>query len=121
MKTLLLASIVSASLVGCIFNSSSSMPGTVVSIETRVPGASPEAVEASVVVPMESAMTKLEGVEEVRSTASEGRGYVEVYFKTREQGRHLYLVQQAVAVVQPTLPPSASDSVVASRETPSLK
>ncbi len=121
MKTRLLTAILCASLVGCVFNTSSNMPGTIVSIETRVPGASADTIEASVVGPLESAMTKLEGVEEVRSTTSEGRSYVEVYFKTREQGRHLHLVQQAVAAVQPTLQPSASGSVVASRETPSLK
>ena len=121
MKTFLLASIFTASLAGCVFSSSSEPPGTTVSVDTKVPGASAEAVEASVVKPIESVLVKLEGVEEVRSRASEGRSYFEVYFKTKEQGKHVLLVQRAVEAVQPSLPPLASGSVVANLESRTLK
>ena len=121
MKTFLLALAVSTSLVGCAFTTSSESAGTIVSVETWVPGASAEAMENAVVRPMESALANLEGVEEVRSKASEGRSYFEVYFKTKEQAKHLLLVQRAVEAVQPSLPPIASGSVVASRESRSLK
>jgi len=121
MKPLLLLSIFSTLLVGCVFTSSLNTTGSIVSVETRVPGASAEAMETSVVKPIESVLVKLEGVEEVRSRASEGRSYFEVYFKTKEPGKHLLLVQRAVEALQPSLPPLASASVVAGRESQSLR
>ena len=122
MKTLLLAcALPFTSLVGCALSNASETLGTIVSVETQVPGASAEAMEDSVVRPMESALAILDGVGEIRSKASEGRSYFEIYFKTREQAKHLLLVQRAVEAVQPSLPPVALGSVVANLETRSLK
>ncbi|MGE9292989.1 MAG: efflux RND transporter permease subunit, partial [Puniceicoccales bacterium] len=50
----------------------------VVSISVSYPGASPEEVEQSIVLPVEEAVQGLDGVEEVTSTASEGSGSVRV-------------------------------------------
>jgi hydrophobic/amphiphilic exporter-1 (mainly G- bacteria), HAE1 family len=104
-----------------VLTTSGSSTGTVVGIETRMPGASPDSVEAEVVKPLENALVALDGVESVRSTSSEGRSYVEVYFKAKERAKHLQLVQATVKSLQPTLPPSAATSVVVSRDSPALR
>ncbi len=50
----------------------------VVNVTVRYPGASPEEVEEGVILPIEEAVRGLDGVDEVRSTASENRGHVRV-------------------------------------------
>lgn len=47
-----------------------------ITITVRYPGASPEEVEKGIVLAVEEAVSGLEGVDEVRSVASEGRGTV---------------------------------------------
>ena len=49
-----------------------------VNISVSYPGASPEEVEQSIVLPVEEAVEGLDGVEEVTSTANEGSGSVRV-------------------------------------------
>ncbi|MBS3779690.1 MAG: efflux RND transporter permease subunit, partial [Desulfovermiculus sp.] len=50
----------------------------VVSVVVPYPGASPEEVEQGIVLAVEEAVQGLEGVKEVRSTASEGRALIQV-------------------------------------------
>jgi hydrophobic/amphiphilic exporter-1 (mainly G- bacteria), HAE1 family len=121
MKTLVSIAVVAITLGGCVSTTSFSSPGTIVSVETRMPGASPETVETTIVKPIESALVALDGVERVHSTSGEGRSYVEVYFKAKEQAKHLQQVRSAVEAIQPTLPPSATVSLVVVRETPVLR
>jgi multidrug efflux pump subunit AcrB len=49
-----------------------------VSVSVAYPGASPEEVEQGIVLAVEEAVQGLEGVKEVRSTASEGRALIQV-------------------------------------------
>jgi len=50
----------------------------IVTVSVQYPGASPEEVEQGIILPVEEAVSGLEGVEEVRSTAGEDRGTVTV-------------------------------------------
>ncbi|MFO7875914.1 MAG: efflux RND transporter permease subunit [Desulfovermiculus sp.] len=50
----------------------------IVRVSVPYPGASPEEVEQGIVLAVEEAVQGLEGVKEVRSTASEGRGQIQV-------------------------------------------
>ncbi|MFP4034230.1 MAG: efflux RND transporter permease subunit [Desulfovermiculus sp.] len=50
----------------------------IVSVSVPYPGASPEEVEQGIVLAVEEAVQSLEGVKEVRSTASEGRGQIQI-------------------------------------------
>ncbi|MFP4070773.1 MAG: efflux RND transporter permease subunit [Desulfovibrionales bacterium] len=49
-----------------------------VSISVAYPGASPEEVEEGIILPVEEAIQGIEGIKEVRSTASEGSGRITV-------------------------------------------
>ncbi|MGE9291203.1 MAG: efflux RND transporter permease subunit, partial [Puniceicoccales bacterium] len=49
-----------------------------VNVSVSYPGASPEEVEQSIILPVEEAVEGLEGVAEVTSTASEGSGTVSI-------------------------------------------
>ena len=47
-----------------------------VRVSVAYPGASPEEVEQGIVLAVEEAINGVEGIDEIRSTASEGRGLV---------------------------------------------
>ncbi|MGM0418350.1 MAG: efflux RND transporter permease subunit [Thermodesulfobacteriota bacterium] len=47
-------------------------------VSVSYPGASPEEVEKGIILPVEEAVEGLEGIDEIRSTASEGRGTVRI-------------------------------------------
>ena len=123
MKKLLLVFAAAVVLSGCNFtvSSPSPPPGTLVGIETRLPGASAEMVEVALTKPIESALAALDGVEHVRSSTTEGRSYLEVSFKAKEQDRHLRQVQVVVEAARPALPTSASESVIATLQSPVLR
>lgn len=127
MKKFLLISAAALALAGCNASSTpSSKPapppvGTVVGIETHLPGASPEMVEVALTKPIESAVASLDGVEHVRSSNSLGRSYLEVAFKAKEQDRQLRQVQVVVEAVRHVLPTSASESMIATVPSPVLR
>jgi multidrug efflux pump subunit AcrB len=68
-----------------------------VTVTVPYPGASPSEVEQGVILAIEEAVRGLEGIKEVRSTASENAGTVSVELMTGEDRQKLYQdVQQAV-------------------------
>ena len=115
MKTIAPLAAFLMTLSGCTTGSAVLIAGTLVSVETKLPGASPETMEALVTDPMEKALAALQEVDTVHSQTSQGRSYLEVRFKSRVNDDHLQQVKSAVKSVQLTLPSSASAPVVLSR------
>lgn len=75
-----------------------------VSVSVSYPGATPEEVEQGVVLALEEAVRTLDGVDEVRSIASEGNAHVEVELQTGADRQKVWQdVQQAVSRIT-TLP-----------------
>ncbi|MEJ2620276.1 MAG: efflux RND transporter permease subunit [Candidatus Thiodiazotropha sp.] len=75
-----------------------------VTVSIAYPGATPEEVEQGVVLSVEEAVRTLEGIDEVRSTASEGSASIALDLLTGVDPQKVYQdVQQAVARIT-TLP-----------------
>jgi len=84
-----------------------------VNITLVLPGSSPEEVEEGVILAIEEEVRGLEGIDEVRATASEGRGSVTVDILTDADANRVFQdVQQAVSRIT-TFPNDAEEPVVA--------
>lgn len=68
-----------------------------VSVVVVYPGSSPEEVEQGIITAIESAVMGIEGVKEIRSSASEGRGWVIIWFYSDADRQKVHQdVKQAV-------------------------
>lgn len=77
-------------------------------VAVTLPGTSPEQVERDLVVPIEGAVAKLEGVLEMTSTAMANRGMVAVsYGPDVDMKFALLQLQSSVSRLQPKFPPRA--------------
>ena len=72
----LLSLAVATLLAACATRSSTAL----VSVTTRIQRATPECVEARVTVPLERVLSRLQGVESIRSRTSEAESHIEVSF-----------------------------------------
>lgn len=76
-----------------------------ISVSVSWPGASPPAVEREIVEPIEQAVSQVEGVKQISSTARAGNGRVTVTFDmSRDVDLALQDIQARVAAVQRQLP-----------------
>ena len=83
-----------------------------VTVAVAYPGATPEEVERAVVLPVEEAVSGLDGVEEIRANASEGSGTVTLEVRAGADRQTVYQdVQQAVGRIT-TLPADADQPEV---------
>ena len=87
----------------------------VVTVSVSYPGATPDEVESGVVLALEEAVSDLDGIDEVRSTAREGSGSVDLELTTGASREQLY--QEVLAAVGriTTLPAEAEQPVVTLR------
>ncbi|MFW6349268.1 MAG: efflux RND transporter permease subunit [Thiohalospira sp.] len=80
-----------------------------VTVTVSYPGATPEEVERAVVLAVEEAVSGLDGIDEVRSTAAEGSGTVTLELMSNADRQVVYQdVQQAVSRIT-TLPAEAEE------------
>lgn len=85
----------------------------IINVTVPYPGASPEEVEQGVILAIEEAVRGLEGIKEVRATASENSGQVRVEAMTGTEPQKLYQdVQQAVERIT-TFPDDAEEPEIA--------
>src|SRR5690606_34438483 len=86
----------------------------VISISANYEGASPEVVEAELVDPIEQALLSIEGIEEMRSSVSQGSGRVTLSFNIdRNVDIALQEVQTALSRIR--MPESVDPPVVRKR------
>ena len=97
------------------------MSGTIVSLAAPLRGVTSEGVEKTWVVPLENAVSALQGVAGVRSRSMDEGGYLEVYFDTKEDARHLESVRGAVNSARRAWPHTAEPIEIATRQAPMLK
>ena len=83
-----------------------------VSISVAYPGASPEEVEQGIVLVVEEAVRGLDGIKEMTSTASEGRGLVRLELLTDADQQKIYQeIKQEIDRIR-TFPDDAEDPQV---------
>ncbi|TNC50487.1 efflux RND transporter permease subunit [Rubellimicrobium rubrum] len=82
----------------------------VVAVVVSYPGASPEAVEADVVEPIEESVSTIAGIDEVQSTAQAGQAIIVMFFDLGVQSADAAQdVRDKVATVSAALPDGAED------------
>ena len=85
---------------------------------TPYPGAAPEAVEADVTKPLESALNAVSGVKLIRSNSLEGQSGVFVEFRLdTDIARAIQDVRDKVALVRPSFPRDVKDPIVQRADT----
>jgi HAE1 family hydrophobic/amphiphilic exporter-1 len=86
----------------------------IVTVTTTLSGASVEEMESSVTKPLEEALNTIEGIDELRSTTSEGLSTVLVFFDLARNGEAAAQdVRDKVSTVLSQLPPGTDSPVVA--------
>ncbi|EYD74097.1 RND multidrug efflux transporter, Acriflavin resistance protein [Rubellimicrobium mesophilum DSM 19309] len=85
----------------------------VVAAVVSYPGASPEAVEADVIEPIEEAVSTIAGIDEVQSTARTGSALVVMFFDLEVQSATAAQdVRDKMAAVEARLPDGAEDPTI---------
>jgi HAE1 family hydrophobic/amphiphilic exporter-1 len=86
----------------------------IVTVTTTLSGASVEEMESSVTKPLEEVLNTIEGIDELRSTTSEGLSTVMVFFNLARNGEAAAQdVRDKVSTVLSQLPPGTDSPVVA--------
>src|SRR5262252_4996054 len=86
----------------------------IVTVTTTLSGASVEEMESSVTKPLEEVLNTIEGIDELRSTTSEGLSTVLVFFDLARNGEAAAQdVRDKVSTVLSQLPPGTDSPVVA--------
>ncbi|MBX5490125.1 MAG: efflux RND transporter permease subunit, partial [Chloroflexi bacterium] len=86
----------------------------VVSVSIGWPGASPEDIEQSIIVPAENAVSGVSGVQRIDSTAQEGNARINVWFvEGTDVDQALIDVQRRLAGIARQLPIDATQPTVA--------
>ena len=89
------------------------IPIPIMYVSSTLDGISPQDAERLLVRPLEKALQTIEGVKEIRSTASEGRASVVLEFTAGfDSDQALLDVEDEVDKVEPDLPPDADTKVV---------
>src|SRR5690348_11804533 len=87
-------------------------PATV-NVRVSLPGASPEEVTSTVVLPLEDAISSVSGLDEMRSSAQEGSANITCQFKLeRDIEGAAQDVREKVAGVMKDLPPNVLPPVI---------
>jgi len=85
----------------------------VVAVVVPYPGASPEAVEADIVEPVEQAVATIAGIDDIRSTARTGQALVLMFFDLEvESADAAQDVRDKMAAVQAAFPDGAEDPTI---------
>lgn len=93
----------------------------VVTVVTRMPGASPEEVESQVSEIIESAVSTIEGIDELRSTSREGLSTVNINFLlSRDRDQATQDVRDKVAAALSRLPEDVEPPVVTRFDTTAI-
>ena len=82
----------------------------VVAVVTSYPGATPEAVEADIIKPIEDGVSTLSGIDTITSTAQTGSSMVLIQFQLEvDSSVAAQDVRDRIAQIQGTLPDNADD------------
>jgi multidrug efflux pump subunit AcrB len=84
----------------------------VLAVRFEVPGADPETIEGTVVVPVEHALAKLAGVRAIEARIDRERATVHLEVAPAELDRLAHELTHALGALQPTLPPEAGWPVI---------